>query len=300
MTGELDRGAIRQHLTGPISSLPVPFTAAGEIDLNGLNAIIDFNLSGGSQSSLLTWGDSLFSLLTDDEVATVTAAVARHTGNRGLTVAADGIWWTGKTIEFARYCREVGVDVLMVKPPVWSLPPTPDFVAHYQAVAAEIPVMLVTNVFAGAEALGLEVLEQTLATVPGVVAVKDDVGGNFARKLTMRCSDQWAVFAGGQKQNHLDLAHYGTCGYMSTFVSFFPQVSRTYWATIAAGVIAAHDWPLFDHIAAVRGGLDAERHGLLEIYRIAGRHRRAPYPSFTEAELEELRTFCRARGWAPP
>ena len=50
--------------------------------------------------------------MTDDEIADVTRAVAEHTGKRGLTVAADGGWWTGKTVEFARYCREVGADVL--------------------------------------------------------------------------------------------------------------------------------------------------------------------------------------------
>ena len=153
----ISREEVREALTGPIASLKTPFTRGGEIDYPGLRRLIDRNLDGGSSSSLLTYGDSLFTLMTDDEIADVTRAVAEHTGRRGLTVAADGGWWTGKTVEFARYCREVGADVLMVKQPVWGASGTvKTSVEHYAAVAAEIPVMLVTNIWAGDTAKGLK------------------------------------------------------------------------------------------------------------------------------------------------
>ena len=203
----ISREEVREALTGPIASLKTPFTRDGEIDYPGLRRLIDGNLDGGSNSSLLTYGDSLFTLMTDDEIADVTRAVAEHTGKRGLTVAADGGWWTGKTVEFARYCREVGVDVLMVKPPVWGASGTVETsVEHYAAVAAEIPVMLVTNIWAGDTAKGLKTIEGLLDKVDGIVAVKDDMLGEFVRKMTAMASDKWAVFAGGQKQNHLDIS----------------------------------------------------------------------------------------------
>jgi hypothetical protein len=84
-------------------------------------------------------------------------------------------------------------------------------------------------------------------------------------------------------------------------------VSRDYWASVVAGdwsaataIIATHDWPLFHHLGALRGGLDAAMHAMFEIYGLAGRHRRAPYPDLTDAELENLREFCASRGWSPP
>ena len=218
----ISREEVREKLTGPIASLTTPFTRDGEIDYPGLRKLIDGNLEGGSNSSLLTYGDSLFSLMTDDEIAEVTRVVSEHTGKRGLTVAADGGWWTGKTVEFARYCREVGVDVLMVKPPIWGASGTVETsVEHYAAVAAEIPVMLVTNIWANDTAKGLRTIEVLLDKVDGVVAIKDDILGEFVRKMTAMARDEWAVFAGGQKQNHLDIVHYGAVGYMSTFVSFY-------------------------------------------------------------------------------
>ena len=301
----ISREEVREALTGPVSSLKTPFTRDGEIDYPGLRRLIDRNLDGGSRSSLLTSGDSLFSLMTDDEIAGLTKAVAEHTGNRGLTVAADGSWWTGKTVEFARYCREVGVDVLMVRPPVWGAAGTVETsVEHYAAVAAEIPVMLVTNVWAGDAAKGLKTIEVLLDKVEGIVAVKDDMLEEFVRKMTAMAGDEWAIFSGGQKQNHLDIVHYGAVGYMSTFVSFHPPVTHRYWNAVqredwsgAAKVIEEDDWPFFSYTSGLRGGFDAGMHGILELYGIAGRWRRTPYYSLNEEEMDELKAFCQSLGW---
>ena len=301
----ISREEVREKLTGPIASLTTPFTRDGEIDYPGLRKLIDGNLEGGSNSSLLTYGDSLFSLMTDDEIAEVTRVVSEHTGTRGLTVAADGGWWTGKTVEFARYCREIGVDVLMVKPPIWGASGTVETsVEHYAAVAAEIPVMLVTNIWANDTAKGLKTVEILLDKVDGIVAIKDDILGEFVRKMTAMARDNWAVFAGGQKQNHLDIVHYGAVGYMSTFVSFYPPVTHQYWNAVqaedwgsAAKVIKEDDWPFFSYIAGLQGGFDAGMHGILELYGVAGRWRRTPYYTLNAEEMEELKAFCQSRGW---
>ena len=125
---------------------------------------------------LLTYGDSLFSLLTDDEIAEVKRVVAGHTGDHAMVVAADGGWATPKTVEFANYVRDVGADVLMVKPSVWGGSCTVDtFVEHYAVVAEHIPVMVVTNVWAGNTDLGLRTLEVLRDKVDGIVAIKDDL-----------------------------------------------------------------------------------------------------------------------------
>jgi 4-hydroxy-tetrahydrodipicolinate synthase len=301
----ISREEVREALTGPVASLSTPFTFDGEVDYVGLRKLIDGNLTGGSNSSLLTYGDSLFTLLSDDEISDVTRVVVDQTGKRGLTVAADGGWWTGKTVEFARYCREIGADVLMVKPPIWGGSVTVDtLVAHYQEVAAEIPIMLVTNLWAANPSQGLKTIEVVLDKVDGVVAIKDDILGQFVREMTAMVSDEWAVFAGGQKQNHLDIVHYGAVGYMSTFVSFHAPITHQYWDAVsqgnwtgAANIIAEHEWPFFEYIGGLNGGFDAGMHGLLELSGVAGRWRRKPFHSLNDQELEGLKAFCQSHGW---
>jgi dihydrodipicolinate synthase/N-acetylneuraminate lyase len=122
--------------------------------------------------------------------------------------------------------------------------------------------------------------------------------------MTTLVHDRWAVFAGGEKQNHLDIVHYGAVGYMSTFVKFRPDVATEYWQatqrgdwTGAADVIRDHDRPYFDYTRRLRGGHDAGIHGVLELYGIAGRWRRRPYHSLTDKEMEGMRDFFKSRGW---
>jgi 4-hydroxy-tetrahydrodipicolinate synthase len=287
---------LRTLLTGPVMSVHTPFTRDGAIDYGSLRGLVDRGIDAGSTTMLLTYGDSLFSLLTDDEVAAVTRVVAEQTAGRAVVVAADRIWWTGKTVEFARYAREVGADVLMVLPPDWAGSCTADsFVAHYAAVAVEIPVMVVTNAFSRSQAMGLEVLRRLRDDVPGVIAIKDDLVGVFARKMAILLRGHWSIISGGQKQNHFDLIHYGCDGYLSTFVTFAPHVTQAYWQAVqtedwveAARIIREYDMPYFDYVLDVIGGFDAALHGTFEHFGLSQRWRRPPYHSLTDEQMEQL------------
>jgi 4-hydroxy-tetrahydrodipicolinate synthase len=287
---------LRGLLTGPVMSVHTPFTRDGAIDYGSLRGLVERGIEAGSTTMLLTYGDSLFSLLTDDEVAAVTRVVAEQTAGRAVVVAADRIWWTGKTVEFARYAREVGADVLMVLPPDWAGSCTADsFVAHYGAVAVEIPVMVVTNAFSRSQAMGLEVLRRLRDDVPGVIAIKDDLVGVFARKMAILLRGHWSIISGGQKQNHFDLIHYGCDGYLSTFVTFAPHVTQAYWQAVqtedwveAARIIREYDMPYFDYVLDVIGGFDAALHGTFEHFGLSQRWRRPPYHSLTDEQMEQL------------
>ena len=153
-----------------------------------------------------------------------------------MVVAAERNWGTPKLVEFARYAKQTGAGVLMVMPPDWAGScTTATLVDHYAAAAGELPVMIITATFVPrGEAFGLETLKRVRDEVPGVVAIKDDWCGEFGRKMSLLVHDQWAVFSGGQKQNHLNLHPFGCDGYLSTFITFKPQVSHDYWKAILA------------------------------------------------------------------
>ncbi|MBI3942436.1 MAG: dihydrodipicolinate synthase family protein [Chloroflexi bacterium] len=292
----ITREEVRAALTGPITSTHVPFNQDGSIDFAGLRNHVEHNIQAGSKTILLTYGDSLYSILTDAEVAEVTKVVAEQTARRAMVVAADRIWWTGKEIAFAQYARDVGADMLMVLPPAGAPACTAEtFVAHYTAVAEHIPVMVVTNVFSASRDMGLEVMKTLSETVENIMAVKDDLVGEFARKMSLLVHERWAVLSGGQKTNHLDLLPYGCDSYMSTFMQFKPSVTADYWQAIQAQnwtrakeVIRDYDIPYFNFVLSLPGGFDAGIHGTYEIFGIAKRWRRKPYYSLSDADMERL------------
>jgi len=302
----IDRARVREALTGPVASVPTPFQRDGEIDHAGIRQFVDFVIAGGSRALILTFGDSLFSLLSDHEVAEVARTVIEQSAGRALVVVADCSWGTPQTVQFARQSRALGADLLMVLPPDWANSCEPaTLVEHYAAAAGEMPVMLITAVFARRPmAQALRIIEQVRDQVPGVVAVKDDVVGEFARRLSLLVYDHWAVVSGGQKQNHLNAWPYGCDGYFSTFMKFKPAVAWEYWKAITAGdipnarrIIRDYDMPLFDYILGVPGSFDAALHGILELYGIAGRWRRKPYYSLSDADMENLAGFLKGKGW---
>ncbi|MHB0935890.1 MAG: dihydrodipicolinate synthase family protein [Armatimonadota bacterium] len=301
----LTRDEIRAALTGPIASIRVPFRHDGSLDVTGLRNAVEFDIAAGSRTMLQTYGDSLHSLLTDDEVGEVANIIVEQTAGRAMVVAADRQWSTPQEVEYARYARELGADVLMVLPPDWGASCTVDsLVEHYAAVAAEIPVMVVTAGFIARGAhFGLQVIERLVHEVPNVVAVKDDFCGEFGRKLALLAHDHLAVFAGGQKQNHLNMYPYGCDGYLSTFITLKPEIAHAYWSAIerqdlaaARDIIVKYDMPFFDYLIGLPGGFDAGIHAAGELYGIGGRWRRKPYYSLNDEEMERLAEHLRGMG----
>ena len=298
----VDRDRVRAAMTGPITAIHPPFERDGSIDVVGLREEVERGIAARSGTMLLTYGDSLHSLLTDAEVGAVLDVVVDQTRGRALVVAADRQWWTGEEIRFATFARDAGADVLMVLPPTWGAGVTHDsLVAHYRAVSEHIPVMLVTAPFIVDQALGLRVIATLVDQVPGIVAIKDDVIGAFARRMAVLVHERWAVISGGQKQNHLDLHPYGCDGYMSTYQHFIPAIAHAYWARIVGGdmsgaarIVRDYDHPWMTFADTLPGGFDAMFHGAQEVFGVAGRWRRSPYHSLTDAELERLRGFLDA------
>jgi len=302
----IDRDRVRQALTGPVASVPTPFLRDGSIDFAGLRRFVDFVIAAGTKSLILTFGDSLLTLLGDSEIAEVTRATVEASAGRALVIAADRSWATPQAVAFAHQARQIGADVLMILPPDWASSCEPaTFVEHYAAVAQEMPVMLITALFAR-RPLGqsLQIIERVRDQVEGVVAIKDDVVGEFARRLGLLVYEKWAVISGGQKQNHLNAWPYGCDGYFSTFIKFRPQIAWEYWRAIqakdlatAVRIIRDCDNPFFDFIIGMPGSFDAAMHGVLELHGIAGRWRRKPYYSLSDAEMEKLAGFMKERKW---
>jgi len=293
----IDRDRVRRAFSGPVAGVHPPFHRDGSLDMDGLRREIDHNIAAGSGVLLMTYWDGLHSVLTDGEIAEVLTVVVDQVAGRAVVVAADRQWATPKEVEFADFARDAGADVLMVLPPNWAGSVTHDsLIAHYRTVSEHIPVMLVTGAYNAQRPLGLQVVGTAVDTIPNIVAMKEDVGGEFGRRVTLLTHERWTVVSGGLKQDVLNLRPYGLDGFMSWFLHFIPDIAHAFWRTIEAGDVAAsarfiRDYDWFDFSETLGGGYDAMYHGAQEIFGIAERWRRGPYVSLTDADMDRLRGF---------
>ena len=83
---------IKTQLEGPVNSIPTTFLPDCQLDWEGISRMIEVGIAGGSNVSLLTYGDSQFDFLADDEVGQLTRFLIDRVDGRALTVAATRRW----------------------------------------------------------------------------------------------------------------------------------------------------------------------------------------------------------------
>ncbi len=294
----MERERVQAALAGPIASIRTPFAADGSVDYASLGRIVEFDIAAGASALLITWGDSLFAVLSDAEIATLTQAVVEAAAGRVAVVASTNRWATPQAVEFGVYCREIGADMVQVFLPQWyaGCLSRQTIVDHYLAIAQCVPAMANSAEFQrNGAAEGLAIARELIERAAPVLAMKADVTGGYDAAMTTLVRDHWTLFAGGQKAFHLELWPYGCRGYLSTFVTFMPEVTRAYWQAIGADdrqlasrIIEQIDRPFFDEILAMPGGFDAALHGITERCGLTGRWRRAPFTSLDDAAVEQL------------
>ena len=80
----------------------------------------------------------------------------------------------------------------------------------------------------------MEVIRALYDRVPGMVAVKDDILGDFGIELCTTVHDWWAVVSGGLMENHTFQLSYGVDGYLCALMSFKPEITWDYWDCVQA------------------------------------------------------------------
>lgn len=293
----------KKDLTGPCVSLKTPFDKMGNLDYEALFLQIERGIESGVSAIVLTYGDSLFSILSEKEIAELTKKCAQIVKNRIMLVAATGIWATGQTREFAALAANAGADMLMVMPPEWEASGTIESLTNHFSKAGEyIPVMVANNfLMRRSPDFSMQLIRKLYDDVPQVVALKDDVTGSLIQQICLHTNKRWALIAGGQKQNHMNMLPFGVDGYFSLMATFNPSVSNIYWNAIrsnnldtAIEIVRNYDIPLFKYLLSIKGGFDAGIHGMLELAGLGQRYRRAPYHSLDDEQMEDLENFLKS------
>jgi 4-hydroxy-tetrahydrodipicolinate synthase len=300
----MNTNSFKARVTGPIVSINTPFLKSGDIDYDGLANFIDYSIDAGSKCVLFTPGDSLYCVLTDDEVFELTKFAGEQIKDRAMYLASADCWSTDKTESFARFAKEAGADATLVFPPNRGST-VHDMVDYFKAVSEHLPVFLLSASLAPLGVKGaLETVKILLDEAPNIVGLKEDYGPEFIRPACLLAHEKWAIFAGGQKQTHMDMVPYGVDGYMSIFMTFKPEISQRYWAAIenndltaATLVIRDYDMPTIDFLySQFPAGGDAAQHGMLELAGICQRWRRQPLSDLSDEEMEKLRGFFQDLG----
>lgn len=295
------RQRVRKALSGPICSIPTPFNAGDDsIDYDAIADMIDFQIANGYEIIFLTPGNSHYNVLTDMEMLELGKFCISYTKKRALVCCTEFGHTTRRMRALTSALAEEGADLFLPFPAGWGDSVTPETLENYYLECAKIiPLLLIFPAAVSANA-ATDVIGNLLKKTDRVMAVKDDCCNNISRQMTMRYSEQLAIFSGGQKQNFLNIYPYGATGYLSTIGMFRPDIARHFYNacveknfTEITHIVRDIDIPYFQLLLKQPGSFDAGIHASMEAFGFGKRYRRAPYRTLDDEEFEQFKQGLR-------
>lgn len=164
------------HLSGSITALATPFTAAGEPDTGAWLRLVDAQLAGGTQALVVAGSTGEAAALATGEYETLLRTAVERVAGRVPVIAGTGQSGTTHTIERGRLAAACGADAALVVTPPYVRPTQAGLVAHFRAVADDgaLPVVLY-NV---PPRTGCDMLPDTVAQLAGhdaIIGIKEAV-----------------------------------------------------------------------------------------------------------------------------
>lgn len=164
------------NLTGSITALATPFTAAGELDLDAWQRLLARQLDAGTEAVVVAGSTGEAAALYDGEYDAVLRFAVEFIAGRVPVLAGTGQSNTAKTIEQTRRAARLGADAALVVTPPYVRPTQAGLDAHYRAIADDgaLPVVLY-NV---PGRTGCDMQPDTVAALAGherIIAIKEAV-----------------------------------------------------------------------------------------------------------------------------
>jgi 4-hydroxy-tetrahydrodipicolinate synthase len=196
MTGSVSFA--RQHLTGVLPPITMPFDANGELVKGGLREQIDFIINSGASGIVAGGSTGEGHTLTDAEFAAVMKEAHDATAGRVPFLAGLIVQSTRAAIERANMLKGMKVAALQVTPVHYLFKPDARAtIDHFRAIAEAtgIPI-LIYNVIPW-NYLSVEMMLRIMDEVPGVVGMKQS-GGDLKSisDLLTHCKPENVVLSG--------------------------------------------------------------------------------------------------------
>lgn len=164
------------HLSGSITALATPFTAAGDLDTDAWQRLIDAQLAGGTQALVVAGSTGEAAALAQSEYEVLLRAAVERVAGRVPVLAGTGQSGTAHTIERTRLAAACGADAALVVTPPYVRPTQAGLAAHYRAVADDGALPLV--LYNVPPRTGCDMQPATVAALaahPAIIGIKEAV-----------------------------------------------------------------------------------------------------------------------------
>lgn len=187
-------------IQGVYSVLPTPFDAAGGLDLASLRRVVDRFLQAGVNGFTALGVTGEVARLTGRERITILETVVAQAAGRAPVVAGATAESSAGAIEYCRQAEAAGCAAVMVSPPRMAKLNSQAIVAHFQALAAAIPLPIVVQDYPpiSGYAMEPELLARIVREAPAARTIKleDPPTPRKIAALRRLCGADLKIFGG--------------------------------------------------------------------------------------------------------
>jgi 4-hydroxy-tetrahydrodipicolinate synthase len=186
---------------GCYTALVTPMLKNFEVDLEGINTLVNFQVSQGVSGILAVGTTGESPTLNWEEHNLVIGKIHESTSGRAITIAGTGSNCTLESMKATKHAYDLGVEAILLVDPYYNGPSSLEIRREYIAPIAErFPnIQVIPYVIPGRS--GTQLLPQDLAILhsqyPNVRVVKEATGSIDNMKLTRRlCGEDFDILSG--------------------------------------------------------------------------------------------------------
>ncbi|MFT4178501.1 MAG: 4-hydroxy-tetrahydrodipicolinate synthase [Thermomonas sp.] len=227
------------QLSGSITALATPFTAAGDIDQAAWLRMLQAQLDAGTQGVVVAGSTGEAPALFDAEYESLLRDAVEFYAGRMPVIAGTGQSSTAKTILANRRAAALGADAALVVVPPYVRPTQAGLLAHFRAVAdeGELPVVLY-NVPART---GCDLAPETVGELslhPNIVGIKEARAEEARMDALLPCRRDGFVVLSGDDPTAARAMLAGADGVISVASNVVPHSFRRLCDRARAGDVA--------------------------------------------------------------
>ena len=212
------------RIEGTYTALVTPFGEDGELDLDALTALVEWQIQSGVEGLVPCGSTGEAATLSHAEHLQVVKHVVEVTAGRVPVIAGTGSNYTREAVDLTTEARRVGADAALLISPYYNKPTQDGIYQHYRTVAKESGLPLLPYNIPGRTGSRIEPATiGRLSRVPGVVGLKEAGGDLLATSEAIAASEPGFVILSGDDPLTLPMLALGAAGVISTTANVAPR-----------------------------------------------------------------------------
>ncbi|MCD6308394.1 MAG: dihydrodipicolinate synthase family protein [Candidatus Latescibacteria bacterium] len=214
------------------------FDGNGEINEDVQTEIVDFCIESGCKMLFAVSSVGEFVHMETEQSCQLMSIVKKASRDRVPVIAGVTASHIAKSVELAKYAREIGCKAIVCSPPYYYTVTQEMIERHYEMLAEAVPDMSIVmyNIPLFSTPLSYDLVKR-VSTIPNVVAMKDSSGSlvdmiHFMDKVRLIGSD--INILSGREENIFTSTMLGGKGAMVGTATIFPEILvKIYNATLS-------------------------------------------------------------------